>query len=583
VNDVAHATIAARPIVQSPNAKDEFRERGTSWLTTLRRWRPVMASETLLLGFSAYLIGFCNGPFWHALLSGRAPGSPATVGFAVAVGTACTALTFVLLASVAQSRLIRPLLTVIALTTAAAVYYVSAYGVILDPSMLKNVLHTDYPEARQLVGSGLLFAQLKFAALPVAATWWVRLAPRSTGRAFALRLLCIAAAWLIAIAALLLVYRDFVSVMRNERDLRYLITPGNYVFSLARALSDDARHAAQARIRVGADARLAVAWQAQSRPVLFVIMVGETARADHFSLNGYERDTSPELSQLDIVNFPDVTSCGTATEVSLPCMFSQRGREQYDKGRIGREEGLLNVLATAGLGVLWRDNQSGCKGVCDGKGIEVQRLQHSQVPGPCGKDDCYDEVLLHELAASLRRDGQSQVVVLHMLGNHGPAYFSRYPHQFRRFTPTCDTGELRQCSREEVINSYDNALLYTDHVVAETIRFLQGQSRRFDTALLYVSDHGESLGEHGLYLHGMPYAIAPREQTHVPMIVWLSREFQASMRVDESCLRRVAQGPASHDNLFHSVLGLLDVQTGVYRADRDVFSKCRPESRVAAR
>jgi lipid A ethanolaminephosphotransferase len=371
--------------------------------------------------------------------------------------------------------------------------------------------------------------------------------------------------------------------MRNERELRYLITPGNYIFSLARALSDDARQATQARVRVGADARLAAVWQSRSRPVLFVIIVGETARADHFSLNGYERDTSPDLSRFDIVNFPDVTSCGTATEVSLPCMFSQRGREQYDKGRIRREEGLLNVLATAGLRVLWRDNQSGCQGVCDGKGIEVQGLQHSQVPGLCGKDDCYDEVLLHELPASLPHDGQSQVVVLHLLGNHGPAYSSRYPRRFRRFTPTCDTGELRRCSREEVVNSYDNALVYTDHVIAETIRFLQDQSRHFDTALLYVSDHGESLGEHGLYLHGIPYAIAPREQTHVPMVAWLSHEFRDSMQVDESCLRRVAQRPASHDNLFHSVLGILNVTTGVYRADRDVFAQCRPHSRVAAR
>jgi lipid A ethanolaminephosphotransferase len=173
--------------------------------------------------------------------------------------------------------------------------------------------------------------------------------------------------------------------------------------------------------------------------------------------------------------------------------------------------------------------------------------------------------------------------VLHLLGNHGPAYFSRYPRRFRRFTPTCDTGELRRCSREEVVNSYDNALVYTDHVIAETIRFLQDQSRHFDTALLYVSDHGESLGEHGLYLHGIPYAIAPREQTHVPMVAWLSHEFRDSMQVDESCLRRVAQRPASHDNLFHSVLGILNVTTGVYRADRDVFAQCRPHSRVAAR
>ena len=242
---------------------------------------------------------------------------------------------------------------------------------------------------------------------------------------------------------------------------------------------------------------------------------------------------------------------------------------------------MLNVLARAGLRVVWRDNQSGCKGVCDGDSIEFQSVRNLHVPELCGSDGCLDEILLRDLETTVASDDRSQIIVMHQLGNHGPAYFSRYPERFRRFLPTCDTPELRHCTREQIINAYDNALAYTDHVVAATIDFLKAESGRYDTALLYVSDHGESLGEHGLYLHGMPYAIAPREQTHVPMLVWLSPEFERSADIDDECLRGVAGFPASHDNLFHSVLGLMNVDTSVYRADQDLFSKCRTQRRLA--
>ena len=290
-------------------------------------------------------------------------------------------------------------------------------------------------------------------------------------------MLAICGAWLLVVAALMPVYRDLASLIRNQPQLRNLLTPENYVFALGRALSQDTHRAALSRVPIGEDAHLGAAWKTRTRPVLFVLIVGETARADHFSLNGYARDTTPELARLGVVNFPHVTSCGTATEVSLPCMFSALGRGEYDGDRIRREEGLLNVLARTGLRVVWRDNQSGCKGVCDGKGIEFQSVRHVQLPGLCTSDGCLDEILLKDLDATVASDDRSQVIVMHQLGNHGPAYYSRYPERFRRFVPTCDTPELRHCSREEIVNAYDNALAYTDHVVAETIEFLEGPVR----------------------------------------------------------------------------------------------------------
>jgi lipid A ethanolaminephosphotransferase len=308
---------------------------------------------------------------------------------------------------------------------------------------------------------------------------------------------------------------------------------------------------------------------------VLVLVLGETARAANFSLLGYARQTNPELARLDVVALSDVHSCGTSTEVSVPCMFSRDGRANYDEARIRQSEGVLQVLARAGYAVQWRDNQSGCKGVCAGTGIDYRKLKADAAPGLCRDGECYDEILVESLRADIAAVQRDTVIVLHMMGNHGPAYHRRYPPAFRRFQPDCQTAQLRDCSRAEVVNAYDNAILYTDHVLADIVRTLDTASTRLDTAMLYVSDHGESLGEGGFYLHGLPYRIAPEVQTRVPMLLWLSPDFAASAAIDRSCLQAQAALPRSHDNLFDSVLGALQVETVDYRAELDLFAACR--------
>jgi lipid A ethanolaminephosphotransferase len=320
---------------------------------------------------------------------------------------------------------------------------------------------------------------------------------------------------------------------------------------------------------------------ASRKPTLFVLVVGETARAANFSLGGYPRPTNPELARLPVVYFAHTTACGTSTEVSLPCMFSPFGRADYDEARIRRHESLLHLLARAGLRVVWLDNQSGCKGVCDG--LQVRDLSRAQVPGLCDGERCLDEILLHGLRDAVGGTTADTVVVLHQLGNHGPAYFRRYPAAFRRFEPACESTEFADCTREQIVNAYDNAILYTDHLLAQAIGYLDGLSDRYEVALAYVSDHGESLGERGLYLHGMPYAIAPREQLEVPMLWWFGADSARAFDVDLDCLRRRAQQAVTHDHLFHSVLGLLRVATPRYRAERDLFEGCRAAQVAAAR
>lgn len=514
-----------------------------------------------------------NRLFFGAVLKDRVLASPATLGFAVAVAVGLVALHVLLLGLVATRRTLKPVLSVLIVATAFAAYYMQRYGVILDPSMVRNVLRTDPAEARELFTWALVPHLLVYAVMPLALLARVRLVRRSWGRAAAMRLLTMAGALALLVGALMSVFQPFSSLVRNHKEVRYLVTPANYIWSLASVTVAETRGAQGPRQAIGLDARPGPGWASAPRPRLLVLVIGETARAANWGLDGYARQTTPQLSTLPVINFPQVTSCGTNTEVSLPCMFAPVGRRDYDEARIRHSESLLHVLQRAGVAVHWRDNQSGCKGVCDG--LSNDSVRALNVPGLCDDGRCLDEGLLHGLDQRLSRARGTQLLVLHQLGNHGPSYFRRYPAAFARFQPACQDDDLQHCSREQIVNAYDNALLYTDHLLASLIAKLQAGADRVDTAMLYVSDHGESLGENNLYLHGLPYAIAPDMQKQVPMVFWSSEGFAQGRGIDLGCLRQRAARPADHDHLFHTVLGLLDVQTGLYEQPFDLTAGCR--------
>lgn len=539
------------------------------WLS----WQPTLTSTRLAVVTGVFFALAANAPFLSAVLAGRDPWAPASWMFALAMLVALAAVHVLLLSLVIVRPLAKPLLALLIVATAFATYYMQRFGIYLDPTMLRNVLKTDPAEAGELFGWSMLPHLLLFAGLPLLVLWRVRLDRQSWVRALAWRLAAVAGSAALLVGALLLVFQDFSAQMRNQKEVRYLITPANVVYSMARVGVDSTREAQVARTPIGLDARLGASWATRTKPALLILAVGETARAANWGLSGYTRQTTPELAARDVINFRNVTACGTNTETSLPCMFAPIGRRDYDERRIRTSESLLHVLNRAGFQVLWRDNQSGCKGVCDG--LPAEQLANAKLPQLCDGSRCLDEGLLQGLDTVARDAKGNLVVVLHMLGNHGPAYFKRYPESFRRYTPTCDTGELRECTREQIVNAYDNALLYTDHVLAKTIDFLQSQNSRFDTALVYVSDHGESLGEKGLYLHGVPHAIAPDEQTKVPMTWWLSPGYTDSFGLDTACLRREAAQAQTHDNLFHTTLGLLQVQSREYEPSLDITRPCR--------
>lgn len=534
--------------------------------------------ETLILLAGLWLAVFCNGPFWHAVLAEHPLGQAASWRVLFGVGMTLTAVHLFLPLLLGNRRTLKPILALFFAIAALAGFYMGKFGVYLDPGMLRNVLRTDPAEAGELLTWDLLPRLFFFLVLPLAFLFGLRLEPGGGRRGLFRRLVWLLVALALALGGLALTFKEVASLMRNHKAVRYLITPENVVYSLATTLRQDARAVGAGRQVVGGDAALGPGWTRRSRPVLLVLVVGETARAAnwgrHPGPDGQPRETTPELSRRqDVISFTDVTSCGTSTEVSLPCMFSAQGRRHYDEAAIRGSDSLLQVLDRAGFAVIWRDNQAGCKGVC--AGLREERLHAAKDPRFCDGERCLDDILLDSADARVA-DGQgNRVLVLHPLGSHGPAYYRRYPDDLRRFLPTCDTPDLSQCDRTRIINSYDNSLLYTDRFLAHSIDFLKRQAAHYDTALIYVSDHGESLGENGLFLHGMPYAIAPAEQTHVPMLMWFSPGYQRDFGLDPACMRQVAGRPASHDHLFHTVLGLLDVATLARDPEFDLSAACR--------
>ena len=537
------------------------------------RGRPALHVETLLLAGALFLMLAGNGAFWRGALAGRAPGDPATWLFGGAVLAAFTAFYFAAAAILGNRHTAKPLLTVLFVASAAAGYYMDRYGVYFDRAMLGNVLATNPKEALEVVGGSLALHIFLLGVLPSALVWWVRLKRRPFRRALLVRSAWVAAALLAGAASLMLVFADFASLMRNHKEVRHLLTPGNLVAAGIGNAWGRARRPGGPRLQVGPDARLGAGWEGRQRPTLFVLVVGETARARNFALNGYARPTTPSLSGLDVINFPHAQACGTSTEVSVPCMFSPYGRRHYDEDSILGHESLLHVLARAGFKVLWRDNQSGCKGVCDG--LPAEQLDHAKVDNLCAEGQCLDEVLMEGMEGLARDTRGNLFLVLHQLGSHGPAYYKRYPAVFKRFTPACESEDLRRCTQAEIVNAYDNSLLYTDFFLGRLVAFLDKAQATHDTAMLYVSDHGESLGENGLYLHGVPQSIAPAVQREVPFVVWLSAAFRRNFHVSDRCLREHASQPVSHDNLFHSLLGVLDIQTRAYDPAMDLFAPCR--------
>ena len=464
----------------------------------------------------------------------------------------------------------RWVLAVLALVGAGADAFTTLYGTVMTPDMVRNALSTDWREATELVGWRWTTRTLLFALPALAVAFFAPTVEQKTARDFRGKLRYTTRAVLltaVTMGFLLSQFSTLSAFMRNQKEARYLIEPVAVIYSFVRTLVSDGTPQKKERLVIDSTPVLTAA--ASDKPLLIVLVVGETVRAADWGLNGYERNTTPELKRRGVINFTDVTACGTSTDVSLPCMFSRVGRKDYDRDRILAEESVLSVIDRAGVTVRWVDNQSGCKGAC----TDAMETAVTRNTADCRNGVCWDRAMLGNIDAALKTAASRELLVLHSMGNHGPAYWRRTPPAFRPFGEGCLRDDLGECRPEDVVVSYDNAVAYADQFLAAAIDKLSAVKDR-DTVLLYVSDHGESLGEKGLWLHGAPYWTHLSEQTKVPMILWMNDSARRRFNVTRPAGN--VDVPVTHDNLADTLFELTGVQSVVHHPQESLLSRLRP-------
>ncbi|EFL4508768.1 TPA: phosphoethanolamine transferase EptA [Escherichia fergusonii] len=540
--------------------------------------RPSLSLTSWLLLVSVYISVCLNVAFYNQVMRVLPLDSTRNVLVFISMPFVAFSVINIVLTLASFLWLHRLLACVFILVAASAQYFIMTYGIVIDRSMIANIVDTTPAESFALMTPQMLLTLGLSGILAVFIACWIKITPApSRLRSGLIRGANVLVSVLIILLIAALFYKDYASLFRNNKELVKSLSPSNSIVASWSWYSHQ-RLAHLPLVRIGEDAHRNPLMQQGERKNLTILIVGETSRAENFSLNGYPRDTNPRLAKDNVVYFPNTASCGTATAVSVPCMFSDMPRKHYDEELAQHQEGLLDVIQRAGINVLWNDNDGGCKGACDR--VPHQNMTALNLPGQCINGECYDEVLFHGLEDYINNLQGDGVIVLHTIGSHGPTYFNRYPPQFRKFTPTCDTNEIQTCSQEQLVNTYDNTLVYVDYILDKAINLLKAHQDKFTTSLVYLSDHGESLGDNGVYLHGLPYAIAPDVQKQVPMLLWLSEDYQKRYGVDQSCLQKqAATQHYSQDNLFSTMLGLTGVQTSYYQATDDILQQCRRNAR----
>lgn len=528
-------------------------------------YRPTVTHLTLNLLISIYILALNQG-FWRRLQDQFALSDTRFWVF----GLVALALMVLLLELFGPERLQKPVGAIFIIIAASAGYYERNFGVLIDRDMVRNIFETTPAESRHLVNLHMIGVIALTGVLPAILVFWPRVKRVSLPHWLWRWPLGVALCFALMSGGLFTHYRDYSAMLRERHDLLGSYQPGASLVAASRYAREQWKTADPVAVAYGRDARK-LPHGAEDKPLLLVLLVGETARAESFGLTGGARDTTPELAKRDVIAFQDVTACGTSTAVSVPCMFSGLGQANYSREAALGRENLADILKQSGFDVEWWDNNTGDQKVA--KRIGSNFIDAKLTPAVC-VEECTDEAflpLIEKKAATITKD---TVLILHMIGSHGPAYSLRYPRERAAFTPDCQSSQFSDCSADEIHNAYDNSIRETDYVLAQTIDLLE-KADKVTPAMIYLSDHGESLGENGLYLHAAPHFMAPPEQAKVPMVWWLSPRFSQAMQLQPACLAAKAESALSHDNLFSSVLGLLNVETKVKDQALDLTSGCR--------
>jgi len=525
-------------------------------------------NTTLILATAVFLVVFYNFAFFSNILASY----PLTLGNSLFIGSIALlllSLITIFLTLVSSRYTIKPALIIILFVSAFASYFMDSYNVIIDTSMIENIFSTNVSESLDLFSLKLVVYVLLLGVLPSLFIYKLNISHGTLKKELIGKTVVIFIALAVITSQVLLFSKSYSSFFREHKILRYYANPVTYTYSSIAYLNQKFGAGDAALKIVGQDAQIPAT---DNDRELVILVIGETARADRFSLNGYSKQTNPLLEKEKVVSFKNITSCGTSTAVSVPCMFSRYTRDGYSDKHAKDTENLLDVLHHAGISILWRDNNSDSKSVALRVPYEDYK---SPKLNPVCDEECRDEGMLVGLQEFIDKQPSGDIlIVLHSMGNHGPAYYKRYPKAFEKFKPACHTNELANCTNEEINNAYDNAILYTDYFLSKVIGLLKNNDHNFETAMLYMSDHGESLGENNVYLHGLPYMLAPDTQKNVAAILWLGEQFYED-GLDLNAIKTQAGNAFSHDNLFHTVLGLMELDTAVYDKNMDILSRGR--------
>jgi len=433
----------------------------------------------------------------------------------------------------------KSLLVLFFICNAVAVYFINTYSVIIDESMIGNVLNTNYEESSSYFSIKLIAYLLVLGVIPSIYIIKVRIVKvpwKQFLKTVSLTLLFV----------LVLVFANasnWLWIDKNSKTLGGLAMPWSYSVNLTLFY----KHKAD---RNEKEILLPKATIKDNQKSVVILIIGESARSQNFSLYGYDKNTNPLLSKMtDVHNFP-ATSCATYTTAGVKCILEHKNSDDL-------YEILPNYLYRNNVEVIWRSTNWG------EPPLHIKNIQNKQaLMAQCQGKNCeYDEILLQGLKEQILASKKNKIlIVLHSSTSHGPTYSKKYPPQFELFKPVCNSVELAKCSQTELMNAYDNTIVYTDYLLAKVIADLKSL-KDYQSAMLFVSDHGESLGEKNLYMHGLPMSLAPKEQYEIPFIVWTSAGSKG-LKPSQTL---------TQNHVFHSVLNFLGVQSPVYDEQLNIF------------
>ena len=520
----------------------------------------------VIVSFFLVLVG--NYTFFTQTMEIYPPVS-ANIGFLLSLVILLGALNLFLFTLFGSRYTTKPLLIFVLLVSSLTAYFMNTFHVVIDTGMIRNAIQTNLRESLDLFSLEMLGYFLLLGLFPSYLVYRTPLQYGTLKKELLTKLLMLLLSAALMVGSMALFSKHYTSFIREHKPLRYNINPSYWIYSIVKYINKTYFDGPVVVQPVGRDA---VIREGQAKK-LIIMVVGEAARSDHFSLNGYSKETNPLLAQMDIIDYPLFYSCGTATAQSVPCMFSRFGREAFSYQKGISYENVLDILKHTGkVSLLWRDNNSDSKGVA--LRVPYQDYKRAKNNTICEEGECRDEGMLVGLDRYIAdQNGSNILIVLHQMGNHGPAYYKRYPEAFAYFTPACKTNQVEQCSQEEISNAYDNALRYTDAFLSKTIALLKQYDSTYQTAMLYIADHGESLGENGIYLHGMPYFMAPDAQKHVGALLWFGDSMKHTLDIPK--LKQSAKQRHTQDALFHTLLGLFGVETSEYKPQMDLLHDAR--------